>query len=395
LGGDAKYQNIGLNPTELAYLETKKVTLDDISILTGVPKEILGVTSGSTYANSEASIAIFLREIIKPQMQNLDDFLDWRLIPEDRELRYVDPTPEDIDRKLKIVETASKTNSLSLNEMRDILGYEPVKNGDEYYKPFNLTPINEKPVEKSKKKSNFDHPLRDKAFRHKYAEARFKKLDRMQTDILRRVKNFFRDQQNRILIQLPFDKRKRVKAFDGFFDVALELKITEDFILPIIKEVLEDSAKDIADMFDATFVSTGDINAWIRDRAELFSKQVTNTTYKDLQKIFTENEGQPFNVLAEKVSELYDGYSIDRAMVIVRTETHGASQKGTFEMYKQAGVGIKIWAWFAGDKGGVRDGHLAIDGEERPIDMPFSNGLMFAGDPSADPSETINCNCSI
>jgi len=46
---------------------------------------------------------------------------------------------------------------------------------------------------------------------------------------------------------------------------------------------------------------------------------------------------------------------------------------------------IKIWVAVMDDK--TRDEHAAMDGEERPIGVPFSNGLMY-------PNE-INCRCQI
>lgn len=50
--------------------------------------------------------------------------------------------------------------------------------------------------------------------------------------------------------------------------------------------------------------------------------------------------------------------------------------------------------WVSGPyRPGRRESHQEMNGETVPYNEPFSNGLMFPGDPSGDASETINCGC--
>lgn len=167
LGGDIEYQNIGLNPSELSYLETKKVSLNDICILTGVPKEILASVGETTYANADAAYGIFLRETIKPIMRRLVTILDWKLLDEKYDLDFIDPTPENIDKKLEAIKMAYEINAISLNEKRNLISQtvdgfdlEPrsEQEADQIYQPLNLSPISsneekpKKPEDKTEKK---------------------------------------------------------------------------------------------------------------------------------------------------------------------------------------------------------------------------------------------------
>ena len=43
----------------------------------------------------------------------------------------------------------------------------------------------------------------------------------------------------------------------------------------------------------------------------------------------------------------------------------------------------------------TRESHQAVDGEIRELDKPFSNGLMFPGDPDGAAAEVINCRCAL
>lgn len=86
----------------------------------------------------------------------------------------------------------------------------------------------------------------------------------------------------------------------------------------------------------------------------------------------------------------------NRARMIVRTETVratnfaqlAAADNEDFEVQKQ---------WLAVEDRRTRatHSHLGVDGQVRDLYEPFSNGLMFPGDPMGSASETINCRCTM
>ena len=80
-----------------------------------------------------------------------------------------------------------------------------------------------------------------------------------------------------------------------------------------------------------------------------------------------------------------------------RTMTTSAECHGRMDSYEnlaKQGV-IQKKHWIATGDSRTRDTHLELDGQERDIDEAFSNGLMFPGDASGEPSEVWNCRCSI
>lgn len=80
-----------------------------------------------------------------------------------------------------------------------------------------------------------------------------------------------------------------------------------------------------------------------------------------------------------------------------RTMTTSAECHGRMDSYEdlaKQGV-IQKKHWIATGDNRTRDTHLELDGQERDIDEAFSNGLMFPGDASGEPSEVWNCRCSI
>lgn len=97
--------------------------------------------------------------------------------------------------------------------------------------------------------------------------------------------------------------------------------------------------------------------------------------------------------IAKSIRTFYDGPQTRyNAMRTARTEVGSAAGYGQREAAVQSGV-AKTHQWIASRDDRVRDSHQDIDGEERDLKDKYSNGLMFPGDPSGDPSEIVLCRC--
>jgi uncharacterized protein with gpF-like domain len=81
-----------------------------------------------------------------------------------------------------------------------------------------------------------------------------------------------------------------------------------------------------------------------------------------------------------------------RSLMIARTETGGAANFGNREGAAQTGIELSK-TWISSRDGRVRDEHSFMDGETKPFNEPYSNGLMYPGDPGGSADEVINCRC--
>lgn len=106
--------------------------------------------------------------------------------------------------------------------------------------------------------------------------------------------------------------------------------------------------------------------------------------------------GMTFKQVAKQLeNQTRIGYN--RAVRIARTEGHRiqcASTMDAMETAKERGADV-IKQWDATLDARTRDSHAKIDGEIRELDKPFSNGLMYPGDPHGRPEEVINCRCAL
>ena len=404
--GDMEYSDIGLTPKELSYIESKNNLRDDISMLFGVPKVLLGQVEGVNYGSAEVAHRIFLRETIKPLLDNLVDKLNYFLVPDNFDLRYIDPTPEDTEMRLKQVESGIQNGYLTINEAREHFNLDPVKGGDVPLIGLGRMPLSyaeERPVpqanegrsEKSVKKK-FVHPLSVKAVRDVYRREVRAKQDRDEMKFGRTLRKYTDDQMSRILQGIGGKSWKLKNILDEAWNETQELRIGEDLFKPLMQALAQEAGKDVAELFnlDGAYNLSDGLRTTLDKRIHFFVREINHTTFQQLQNAFAENleQGGDRQTLIKKIRETYGDITKVRAKTIARTEVHTAVQQANLDAYRQFDIPTKIWTAVVDDV--TRDSHLAIDGEEVSRESAFSNGLMMAGDPNGSADEVINCRCA-
>lgn len=106
--------------------------------------------------------------------------------------------------------------------------------------------------------------------------------------------------------------------------------------------------------------------------------------------------GMSFQQIATQLkSKTNIGYN--NAVRIARTEGHRIQcQSGMDACFKAKEKGADVVKqWDSTLDSVTRESHVKVDGEIRELDKPFSNGLMFPGDPSGGAAEVINCRCAL
>lgn len=102
--------------------------------------------------------------------------------------------------------------------------------------------------------------------------------------------------------------------------------------------------------------------------------------------------GDTMDELAKRIQDKFEDISKGRAMVIAQTETQSVYGTAQSNAIKQAGFEKKQWVSYHDDK--VRESHEECNDEGAiPVDQPFSNGLMYPGDPNGPADEVIGCRC--
>lgn len=101
--------------------------------------------------------------------------------------------------------------------------------------------------------------------------------------------------------------------------------------------------------------------------------------------------------IAQNIARTIPSIALQRAVLIARTETHGAANVGADQAARQLGLELRK-EWVAAKDERTRLAHAEADGQVVDMDQPFDvdgEKLMFAGDPNGSAGNTINCRCAV
>ena len=150
LEGNFTYQQLGLNPKDMDFLELLNLSAREIALCFGVPAQLIGIPDSQTYSNMETAKLALYEETVIPLLKRVESDLNEYLAPlyeGDIRIQYdMDSIPAMVEKRKSIYENVVagvQAGILTRNEARDRLGLEEISGGDDLYIPSNLFPIGE------------------------------------------------------------------------------------------------------------------------------------------------------------------------------------------------------------------------------------------------------------
>ncbi len=134
LEGGLDWKQMGLSPTDMGILETKHASARDVCLAFGVPPQLLGIPGDNTYSNySEARLA-FWEDTVIPLLGTIYGAWNAWLTPhygDGLELRPdLDKIPAIVEKRQSLWQMADQAADLTINERRELKGFEPIEGGD-------------------------------------------------------------------------------------------------------------------------------------------------------------------------------------------------------------------------------------------------------------------------
>jgi HK97 family phage portal protein len=149
-GPNIKYQQLSLSPQDMDWLEGKNVASRDICSAFGVPNQLAGIQGDQTFANfAEARLALWEDTVLPLGEDFVIELNHW--FAEDfpgSEIRMdLDKIPALAPRRAAKWETAQKSNFISTNEKRKLVGFDEIADsqgdGDAILQPGTMVPLEE------------------------------------------------------------------------------------------------------------------------------------------------------------------------------------------------------------------------------------------------------------
>lgn len=223
------------------------------------------------------------------------------------------------------------------------------------------------------------------------------------------------------LADLPKDADRTLKK-----ELANKVLASTNIVKNIAKELAKagvDVSETIQLEMDKIFLDNR--NKVIKDITKLvpeavfaiYNEQTVRTLVKKNQSAFTKiaykNLGKDTIIVKRLKSELLEatllgetqdelikrirkvtGQSLSQGRRVAQTERTRVQSEGRYDAGKEAvEMEIPVKKRWSTKFDNSRPSHIKANREEVSLDKPFSNGLMFPGDPNAPAKEVCNCHC--
>lgn len=312
------------------------------------------------------------------------------------EFDFEDPVPE--DRTARINEYVAGVDKwITRNEIREELGFPPVRGGDKLWNTLTAIPIGstapeqEEEPEEEKKNKSLD---RFEEIGEKHNKALRLITDRYKDKIKRAVRKYFRQQEERVKDSFKRENKSISIKANIPFNLREEAKLLINVVLPIFRDLVEKEGTQALAMLGISeeFKITPDVNKIIEKEGLKLASEVNKTTMNALKETIKEGmeKGEGVDKLAERISDVYKDISDRRAEMIAQTESTRFANEADILAWKEAGVERKIWYCALDER--TCDDCMALHGEVVSIDSKFFDDDYGSGE---QPPLHTDCRCSL
>lgn len=146
LEGGLSWQQIGLSPREMEYINGKRVNELDVCKVYKVPPQIVGIEGSQTFANYEQARAALYEDTVIPLVNQLLESIRRFVETELKVVGYylyvdIDAVAALEPRRADRNKTVDGMQSLTINEKRSSMGYEDTNGGDQILINSSLIPL--------------------------------------------------------------------------------------------------------------------------------------------------------------------------------------------------------------------------------------------------------------
>lgn len=378
LHGGAKIEQVQLSPREMAFLQGRKMTREEIAGVFGVPLSKL-ITEDVNRANAEAGDYSYMKDTILPRLRRVEDKLNERLLPlwdSNIFVAFDNPVPRDKEFRIKDMESKLKTGYSNINEQRQIDGQAPVDWGETPILPAGMIPFGTSSL------AIATEPVKTKAKKRKLPPLG-QPTNFVDATYVRVLRDYYSDFMTAAL--KDFDNKKAVKdILSGWFDAQKWnkelLERTEPFLRATFITGAERALNRVSSEIPFDPLSGRAASSLENHRIGMV-QSVNGTTVKRLRKSIadgiTANESR--KEIRGRITGIFTQLSRHQTETIARSETIWAWNEGAMQGYIQSGVVIEK-QWTASPSERTCQWCSVMDGKIVDVDVQYHDkGGTFIG----------------
>lgn len=421
LEGGLEWKEMGLSPKDMDWLESRKMSKQDVAMGYGVPAELIGLKE-ATYENRREAKRAFYTETVLPIADFLTSDLNNWLVPlygQRIRLAYDRDAIEALqeDRE-KVWARVQKSDWLTVNEKRQATGYDDHPQGDVLLVPFSVAPLGEAgqtgttfeqlPADEHEadpKASRRQAKATDReAVREREWKARVLQFLPIERRYFRALGSYFLAQRDALLAALRMRQTSGMstsRETKDIEEILFELEEETGKLREVSRPYFEDAIRRGGEALWAEVGASGSFSPGSPDsrtQIDYQLRQLGGIPERIRQRVEREiaaglSADEAPAVIAARINGLYQGLTGARAETIARTEVARAYNETRALAMRQLGIEVAEWLTARDEAVRLSPFDHTIDGEQRRLGEPFSNGLRFPNDPSGAPGNVINCRC--
>lgn len=407
--GTVAIERLGLSQRDAEMAVQYRQSVQAILVALGVPLSRLMDASARTFSNAGEEIGAYWRSTILPLGVELSEDVNAQLAPRvGKQYGWFDfsgvaelKPAEDKTFSLSSLPDLEAAGIVTKEWAAEQVGADPKDVQEDAPVPEVLQPFvegpaadpePETPVERTRDRKGAE--VRAVNRRVEYLEARWE----------RSFRTLFARQAASVLSKLDSSRGRKVTAgiradnpdINSVYDQAYWAAETETMALGLYADIADQAVlrtvETLAPETDTTNVTLRVKNI-LDTKALLVSGQITQTTQDSIRTalIAGVEAGEGSDLIAKRVSTVFDDAKGSRAKLIARTEVVGSFNQASLESAKllpREVVDSK--QWLATNDARTRPEHAAVDNQIQPLDSPFNVGgkmLQHPGEPG--------CRCTI
>jgi len=361
---DMDVQTVSLNLHELMFPDLRDISEARICAAYRVPPIVIGLNVGlkrATFANYEEARKAFYQDTIQPLQNRVDDSINRGLVSDFGggvtcrfDISRVTALADIRQKKWNNAKEGVVGGWMTVNEARVEVGLPQVQNGDEFLRGLAITGTEATPIVTARAKGvslikatpgeSGAGLLRSAIGRRARAEAYIPKIKTWA------VKEFQLEAKEVMKVIRKYAP-KGITTKDLLQQELFDLKelwtkrIGEDGA-EILMIILIDIGIAEAALIGVTFeLGNEAVQAFIKDYGFKFAEGISHTSIQDVQAIIlrAQTEGLSYTEMVDAFTDQFKNWTSKRALMVARTETIRAGNRGAEEIWRMAGVKEKEW----------------------------------------------------
>lgn len=367
----------GITPAQAQYLETRKLTREEVAAAFHIPLPMVGILDHATFSNIKEQHQNLYQDTLGPWLEMIQQEIGLQLLPDFDdsgrvyvEFNLADKMKGSFEEQATSLQTAVGAPWLTRNEARARQNLPQVDGGDELVTPLNvLVGGQASPTDSAPKAASAAAPGRRISSKARAADSYQAKHEEI-------VRAFFRRQASAVQSRIGakadadwWDETRWDKELAGDL-FALAVMTSKS----VAKSVLDDLGVS-PDEYDVDRTL-----AFLKAVADRVAHAVNVVTKAQLDDALTSDDA------GEAVAHVFEVGAAARTAQIAVTAVTSWSGFGTVEAAKQVAGDKATKTWVTGQN--PRPEHAAMDGETVGIEDTFSDGNDW-------PGGLPGCNCSV